>query len=62
MQPVHALMALISIKVALHMTLMSLDSNNATHTSNSILGESLLYGSHFSLAGDKLDFKMFLFV
>jgi hypothetical protein len=40
MQPVHALMELISIKMALHMTLMSLDSNNVTN--NSALGEFTL--------------------
>jgi hypothetical protein len=42
------------------MALMRIDSNNAAH--NSILEESLLYRSHFSLAGDKLDFKMFIFI
>jgi len=59
-QPVHALTALISIKMALHKILVSLDSNNATN--NSIWGESLLYRSHFSVAGDKLDFKMLIFI
>jgi hypothetical protein len=58
-EPVHALMALISIEMTLHMTLMSLDRNNAAY--NSILGESLLYSYHFSLAGNKLDFKMLIF-
>jgi hypothetical protein len=59
-EPVHAVMELISIKISLDMTLMSLNSNNAMH--NSILGESLLYRSHFSLASDKLDFKMYIFI